>query len=424
MREHPASYDQTQLPAYPLSRARRDRDGQQANAWQTEGVRVLLAPHHFGRLLTPDIAARALAGGWARAKPDDEVIIHPHSDGSTGFLDVVPGSTEILTVTAGASSRPVSIVRQEQDGKPWHTVYCHTDSFTADGEVSMGDVIAGSSAPIGEVLAAAVSQGAQRIVVGTGHTPWHDAGAGLLTELASSLGLPGADGGVRDGEGTIAAELADLVGPLREKLAPVSIVVASAREVPLRGLHGAGAELAELPLISAAEAQHIETLTAPFVNAVESRAKEFASRSLLGADETLLSRRAYAGAGGGVAFILSALGARVYPGAWVTGEETGLNAAIASADLVVTGAEVIAGQELGEGVVADAAARAGVHAIPVVAVGGRVDASRRQLFKVGIHASYPVIDTPAGRPQLTAPVVTEAALVARGERLARTWSRR
>jgi len=404
--------------------ARRDRVGHLVNAWQTEGVRVLLAPHHFGRLLTPDIAARALADGWCAAKPDDEVIIHPHSDGSTGFLEVVPGSTEILTVTAGASSRPVSIVRQGREGNPWHTVYCHTDSFTADGDVNPAELVAGSSAPIGEVLAEAVSEGARRIIVGTGHTPWHDAGAGLLTELARSLGLPEADQDIRDDEGTIAAELADLVGPLREELAAVSIVVASAREVPLRGLHGAGAELAELPLISAGEAQHIETLTAPFVNAVESRAKEFESRSLLGADETLLSRRAYAGAGGGAAFMLSALGARVYPGAWVTGEETNLSTAIAGADLVVTGAGVIAGQELGDGVVADAAARAGVNAIPVVAVGGRVDASRRQLFKVGIHASYPVIDTPAGRPQLTAPVVTEAALVARGERLARTWSRR
>ncbi len=402
---------------------RRDRRRYSASAWQTEGVRVLLAPHHFGRLLTPDIAARALADGWRAAKPDDEVIIHPHSDGSTGFLDVVPGSTEILTVATGAGSRPVSIVREGREGNPWHTVYCHTDSFAADGEVSPADVIAGSSAPIGEVLAEAVSEGAQRIVVGTGHTPWHDGGAGMLTELARRFDLPGADNDLRDGGGTIAAELADLVGPLRKKLAAVGIVVASAREVPLRGLHGAGAELADLPLISAGEAQHIETLTAPFVNAVESRAKEFEERSLLGADETLLSRRAYAGAGGGVAFMLSALGARVYPGAWVTGEETGLSGAVAGADLVITGAEVIAGQELGDGVVADVAARASAQAIPVVAVGGRVDASRRQLFKVGIHASYPVIDTPSGRPQLTAPLVTEDALAARGERLARTWSR-
>lgn len=386
-------------------------------------MRVLLAPHHFGRLLTPDIAARALAEGWRTAKPDDEVSVHPHSDGSTGFLDVVPGSTEILTVATTSGTRPVSVVRNSHEGDPWHTVYCHTDSFAAEADMHAAAVVADSSAAMGEVLAEAARNGAKRIVIGAGHTPWHDGGAGMLVQLAKHFDVSGADRDVRDEEGTIAADLANLIAPLREKLAEIAIIVASAREVPLRGLHGAGAELAEWPNISAAQAQHIETLTSPFVNAVESAAKENAARSLLGADETLLSRRPYSGAGGGVAFLLSALGARVFPGAWVTGEETGLSEAITGTDLVITGAGIIAGDELGDGVVADVAARASAQAIPVVAVGGRVDASRRQLFKVGIHASYPVIDTASGRPQLTAPVATEAALAARGERLARTWSR-
>lgn len=368
------------------------------------------------------MAGQALATGWRSARPADELIVHPHSDGSTGFLQVVPGSTEIFTVDDAGHERPVSAVRAGGEADPWSTTYCHTDSFQRTEQVLAEGLRTASSAPVGQMLGRLLERGATRIIIGAGHAPWHDGGAGLLHALAGSLHVGQAAIALRGGTGAINPEVATLLEPVREALAGTRILVASSREVPLRGLHGAGAELAELPTISAAQAQQIESLTAAFVAEVDNRAQRRSASSLIAGETTVISRRSYAGAGGGVAFILAALGAQVFPGPQVTAEATGLDAAVAGADLVVTGAEVIAGEELGGGVVSDVAARAGAGAIPVVVVGGRVDASRRQMFKVGIHAAYPVIDTPATRPQITAPPVTEAALVARGERLARTWS--
>lgn len=384
-------------------------------------MRVLFAPHHFGSLLSPDIAAEALAQGWTAAKPDDELMIHPHSDGSTGFLKVVPGTTEILMLPGAGEDVPVSVVRKEHDGNPWHTVYCQGDGIDDPREVTAEDLQGETSGIVGAVLGEIIARGARRVVVSAGFAPWHDGGAGLLQTLAQRLGvaLPEIDPSAQ----TIPPVLADLIQPVRVALGNVEIIVASSREVPLRGLHGAGAELADLPQISPQQAQDIEARSTAYVTAVDEVVKSQELLGLLGVSEVLASRRPFVGAGGGVAFILLALGAKVFPGAWVIGEETGLNQAMNGCDVVVTGAQIIAGEELGDGVIGDVATRAGINAIPVIAVGSRIDASRGQLFKAGVNTAYQVIDTPSSRPQLVAPPTTEEALVARGRRLALTWSR-
>lgn len=382
-------------------------------------MRVLIAPHHFGPLLTPDIAAGAIAAGWRSVRPGDDILTHPHSDGSVGFLSVVSGSTEIVTTTHAGTPRPVSVVLQRTGTGA--TMYAHTETFTGE-DLGPAQLEAADSAAMGDLLGTALDKGAGRVVIGADRAPWHDAGAGMIHRLAERLGV--APGPLRETGGNIAPHVAELLGPLAERLRGVQIIAAAARDVPLLGLHGAGANLSELPGIDPADAQRIEARTTAFISALEARAESLAPPSLLlGGAEPRLSRRPFSGGGGGVVFALAALGASVHAGARATGQETGLTAALTGADLVVTGAEVLDGHELAEGVVADVAARAGTSALPVIALARRVDASRRQLFKVGIHAAYPVLDPVSGRPHITLPPVTEAALTERGARLAQTWSR-
>lgn len=386
-------------------------------------MRVLVAPHHFDNLLTPDVVAEALVSGWRRAKPADQVISHPLSDGSLGFLNVVPGTQEILTTRYEGRTQPVTVMRKSEPGSDWHTVYCYTDSFLGDG-ITEQTLFDGDSSAMGNLLGEIIDAGAQRIVVGAAYTPWHDGGAGLLHALATYFYPEEQTPPIRTNNGELNPGTVSLLKKVRQRIAHVTIVVASAREVPLRGLHGAGAELSENPGITAAMAQEVERRSNAFVSQVDKIEGEIAQTSLLGQPQsTLLSRRSFLGAGGGVAFMLGALGAKVFPGSWVVAEETNLNESIQHVDIVITGAGVIAGDELGDGVVADIAERASNEAIPVVVVGGQIDASRRQMFKVGIHAAYPVIDTPSGRPQITARSVTDTDIQARAERIAKTWSR-
>ena len=52
-------------------------------------MRVLVAPDKFAGTLTAVEAARAIADGWARQAPGDELDLAPMADGGPGFVDVL-----------------------------------------------------------------------------------------------------------------------------------------------------------------------------------------------------------------------------------------------------------------------------------------------------------------------------------------------
>jgi glycerate 2-kinase len=54
-------------------------------------VQVLIAPDSYGDSLTAVEAAEAIARGWRRGRPDDELILAPQSDGGPGFVGVLAG---------------------------------------------------------------------------------------------------------------------------------------------------------------------------------------------------------------------------------------------------------------------------------------------------------------------------------------------
>ena len=57
----------------------------------SDGLRVLIAPDCYGDSLTAVQAAEAIAEGWRRARPGDELTLAPQSDGGPGFVDVLAG---------------------------------------------------------------------------------------------------------------------------------------------------------------------------------------------------------------------------------------------------------------------------------------------------------------------------------------------
>ncbi len=52
-------------------------------------LRVLVAPDSYGDSLTAVQAAAAIAAGWNRARPDDQLTLAPQSDGGPGFVAVL-----------------------------------------------------------------------------------------------------------------------------------------------------------------------------------------------------------------------------------------------------------------------------------------------------------------------------------------------
>src|SRR3979490_1849663 len=54
-------------------------------------MRVLIAPDCYGDTLTAVEAAKAIADGWHRGRPDDELTLAPQSCGGPGFVGVLAG---------------------------------------------------------------------------------------------------------------------------------------------------------------------------------------------------------------------------------------------------------------------------------------------------------------------------------------------
>ncbi|WP_460444135.1 glycerate kinase, partial [Amycolatopsis cihanbeyliensis] len=100
-----------------------------------------------------------------------------------------------------------------------------------------------------------------------------------------------------------------------------------------------------------------------------------------------------AGAGGGVsAGAMAGLGATAESGFDLVAELTGVAAALAEADLVITGEGSLDAQSLDGKAPAGIATRAGEREVPVLAVAGRVLLGEAELAAAGIAASRALVD--------------------------------
>src|SRR5688500_2489449 len=73
-------------------------------------MRILVAPDKFAGTLTAVEAADAIAAGWRRRAPGDELDLAPMSDGGPGFVDVLHAALggELLAVSVtGPFGEPV-----------------------------------------------------------------------------------------------------------------------------------------------------------------------------------------------------------------------------------------------------------------------------------------------------------------------------
>ena len=147
-------------------------------------MRLLFAPDCFGDTLPAVEVAAALRQGWLAARPADEVVCVPLSDGGPGFVAVLQaalgGSVRTVPVS-DALGRLVTASFLLQGG----TAY--VESAQACGLALLSeaerDPLVTSTFGVGQLLLAALDAGADRIVIGLGGSATNDGGAGLCTAL-------------------------------------------------------------------------------------------------------------------------------------------------------------------------------------------------------------------------------------------------
>jgi glycerate 2-kinase len=322
-------------------------------------LRVLVAPDCYGDSLTAVEAAAAIATGWNRARPADQFIIAPQSDGGPGFIDVLAsrlGQRQHLEVS-GPLDEDVQAewVLDAESATAYLECAQACGLARLSGPPTSQTALSAHSRGVGQLIEAAVQTGAKRIVVGLGGTASTDGGRGLVEAL----------GGLAAG---------------RQRLAGLELIAASDVEYPLLGPWGAAAVFG--PQKGADPAT---------VAALERRLTEWADE-LDAAAGRPVSAQPGAGAAGGIGAALLALGGRCESGASIIASHTRLADDISAADLVITGEGRFDDQSLHGKVVGALAAAARPQQIPIVVMAGQVALDRRALRSEGILAAYAIAD--------------------------------
>ncbi|MDR7360588.1 glycerate kinase family protein [Nocardioides marmoribigeumensis] len=362
-------------------------------------MRVLVAPDKFAGTLTAVEAARAIAEGWARQAPGDELDLVPMADGGPGFLDVLHhalgGELEAVVVPrAFGGEVPAAVLRVGT------TAYVEAAQACGLHLADDRDPETAHTRGVGALLAAAVDGGATRVVVGLGGTGTNDGGAGLLSALGATSEPVGALD--RGPAGLATVDSVDLA-PARERLAGVELVAASDVDNQLLGLRGATNTYGPQKGVTAERLTWVEGTLERLVAATDRR--------------TSLSPGA--GAAGGLGFALLLLGATRQPGVELVAEAVGLPERAARADLVVTGEGAFDFSSRSGKVPYGVASVAQRALQPCVALAGQVLVGSREMRALGVESAYAVVDLVGEERAFADPA---GALADLAERVARTWS--
>ncbi|MFC4021211.1 glycerate kinase [Micromonospora sp. GCM10011542] len=379
-------------------------------------MRVLLCPDKFaGTLPAPEVAA-AVAAGWRTVSGGDDLLIRPLADGGPGFVEVLADALDgrrLPVPTVDPLGRPVpGEILLTADGA---TAYL--ESAQACGlhllEADERDPKSTTSYGLGLLVTAAVESGARTVVIGLGGSGTNDGGAGMLTALGVTP-LDGTGAALPYGGAALAA-VAALDGAPR--LRGARLVAATDVDNPLLGLHGGsnvfgpqkGADRADVLLLDAALERFAQVL----------------ERDLPGCPASIGTLPG-GGAAGGIGAAILALGGGCESGIGLVTRATGLDRALDTADLVITGEGSFDHQSLRGKVVAGVAAAARDRGVPCVVVAGRVSTGRREAASAGVTDAYSLVEHFGGEEGggLDAAMSRPAdGLRELGARLARQWSR-
>lgn len=264
----------------------------------------------------------AATAGWRC----DEV---PMADGGEGTLEALGGPNRTTTVT-GPLGQPVEAAWRlgPANRAPRTAVIemARASGLEVVGGPEVNDPVAASTAGTGELVAAAIDAGAARVIIGVGGSASTDGGLAALRALHPLSRLKGIDLVVACDVRTRFVDAAAVFAPQK------------------------GATTAQVELLR----RRLERLAQVY-------------RADYDVDVTELEG---AGAAGGLAGGLAAVGARLVAGFDLVADEVELFERVEGADLVVTGEGFLDAQSFEGKVVGGVAAIAGEAGVPVVAIVG------------------------------------------------------
>lgn len=298
------------------------------------GMKVVAAVDKFrGTATAAEVAAAIGHACWELDVDCDEI---PLADGGEGLLDVLGGPNRTSVVT-GPLGDPVDAAWQLRRGTAVIEMALASGLELAGGAEG-NDPMAATTTGVGELIDLALMAGAKRIIVGLGGSATTDGGFGAIRAITAPARLRGVELLVACDVTTRFVDAATVFGPQK------------------------GASPAQVALLT----RRLERLVQVY-------------RDTYGVD---LDDLPGAGAAGGLAGGLAALGGRIVGGFELVAEEVDLERRLDGADLVITGEGHLDTQSFEGKVVGGVAELATERNIPVHALVGVTDDDVRDRLPV------------------------------------------
>jgi len=289
-------------------------------------VRVVAAVDKFrGTATARDVASAIANACWEAGHDCDEFAM---ADGGEGLLDALGGPNRTSRVT-GPLGTPVEAPWRLHRGTAVIEMAL-ASGLTLAGEAGGNDPLNATTAGTGELIDAALTTGAKRIIVGLGGSATTDGGLGALQAISSPVRLRGVELVAACDVTTPFTEAAAVFGPQK------------------------GATPAQVRLLTG----RLERLAQRY-------------RDEHGVDVEAIPG---SGAAGGLAGALAAVGGTLVPGFELVADELGLHDRLEGADLVITGEGHLDRQSFAGKVVGGVAELAGRYGVAVAAIVGIADA--------------------------------------------------
>ncbi|MBM4034622.1 MAG: glycerate kinase [Planctomycetes bacterium] len=348
-------------------------------------MKVLIAPDSFKECLPAEAVAEAMARGVRAAAPGAETVCVPMADGGEG------------TVRALVAATGGSLLHARVTGPLGEQVEAEF-GILGDGETAVIEMAAASGLPLvpperrdpmktttygtGELIAAALGQGARRLILGIGGSATVDGGAGVAQALGAQL-LDAAGKSIGPGGGQLARLVRVDASAMDPRLRGVACDVACDVANPLTGPRGAAVVYGPQKGATPEMVRQLDASLAHFAEVIE-RDLGLAVNDLPGA-----------GAAGGLgAGLVAFLGARLRPGVELVMQAVGLEAKLAGADLVLVGEGRMDAQTAYGKVPVGVARLARRLGIPAVAIVGSLGEGFRAVHAEGIAACFAILDRP------------------------------
>lgn len=283
-------------------------------------ARIIVAPDSLKGSAPAVSAAAAIADGWRQVRPADELLIFPQADGGEGTLDALaaasPDSVPHVRTVTGPDGREVLARWLELPGGEAVVELAESSGLPL---LARPAPLTATTRGLGEVIRAALVGGARSITIALGGSASTDGGAGALSalglRLTDSSGAMLADGGAAL-TGLAAVDSTGLLPP-----PPGGVRLLTDVTNALLGPRGAAAVFAPQKGAGPEDVELLEAALARFAELTGGRPEEPG-----------------AGAAGGAAYGFATLwNGRILPGAAAIATLSGLSAAVAESDVVISG---------------------------------------------------------------------------------------